>query len=260
MKILEITQAVKDKAEDMGLMVVELLRDTEKKVTFVSIYCKQCEQITTIQQQTFGRWHKNSIKYCGICHGSNKSIPDHFRIIRLNESRPEVYKTKVEVVEYLGYESSKDHSYCSVKFLDCGHTKKYSTSTLKNLFKQGKALRCDMCYAKRQDCTSSMEKWASGLLSSFDFKHQVKYHEIAPTDKTRWVADFYSPSLQIIIEVTTQGQALKADYNNNLQDKLEWAKTNGIDLRIVSNINELEDIVQSLVKAKESGLNGPLVI
>lgn len=62
-----------------------------------------------------------------------------------------------------------------------------------------------------------------------------------------------------ILEIT-QAVKDKADYNNNLQDKLEWAKTNGIDLRIVSNINELEDIVQSLAKAKESGLNGPLVI
>ena len=56
-----------------------------------------------------------------------------------------------------------------------------------------------------------------------------------------------------ILEIT---QAVK----DKAEDKLEWAKTNGIDLRIVSNINELEDIVQSLVKAKESGLNGPLVI
>ena len=260
MKILEITQAVKDKAETMGLSVVEVLRDQEKKVTFISIYCKQCEQITTIQQQTFGRWFKKGTQFCGICHGSNKSIPDSFRITRLNDARPEVYKTKIEVVEYLGYESSKDHSYCIVKFLDCGHTKKYSTSTLKNLFKQGKALRCNTCYAEAQDSTSSMETWARGLLSGFDFEYQVKYQEIANTNKTRWVADFYSPSLQVIIEVTTQGQAVKAGYNNNLQDKLSWAKAHGIDLKIVSNINELEDIVQSLVKAKESGLNGPLVI
>lgn len=61
-----------------------------------------------------------------------------------------------------------------------------------------------------------------------------------------WRADFVTPEGSII-EVTT-GLTDKADYSNNLREKIAWAKENEIKIYIITDITKVQDIVRTILK------------
>ncbi len=247
---LEIMQEINttEKAiERAKLLEVEILRSLRinGNTTVREIKCGKCNNTSQVQDQTFTRWVKAGKKHCSICNGATKGIPAEVKVQQLNNALPELYKTKVEVIEYLGYDSAKSHGYCLVLFKECKHTKKYCCATLKQISKQGKALKCDTCPSSN---TSVMEQWSNQVLPTW-LEKQVPYACIANTSR-RWIADYYDSITNTIIEVTTSGQQQANEYSVNMQEKKEWCMENSIALIVVNNINSLKDIVRSLEKSR----------
>lgn len=238
MREIKTLQSAIDKADKVKVTILRSVR--EDNVTSREILCSNCGRVSMVQDQTLTRWVKKGIQYCSMCNGVFKSMSPENKVNSLNAELPIIYKSRIEVVEYLGYKSEKQHSYCLVRFKDCGHTKEYCCVTLRQVAKQGKSLKCDVC----SNSGSAGEYWASKILPN-DFDPQVPYACIATT-KRRWIADFYSESRKMIIEITTEGQLRTDEYSNNIKEKKEWCQQEGITLVIIDNINKLEDIVQSL--------------
>ena len=79
---------------------------------------------------------------------------------------------------------------------------------------------------------------------------QIPYKDLAPTSR-RWVLDVYFPSLKLALEITTKGNGYEG-YFDNLNEKLEFLNSNNYCTRVVYSVQEVDDIVRSLLKDKES--------
>lgn len=243
MREIKTLKTAVTKADNIGVTILRSLR--EGNTTFREIHCPNCENTTNVQDQTLSRWSKQGRKFCAICNGANKGIPDNVRISRLNEEMPVLYKNKIKVVEYLGYNPEIRHSFVLVEFTNCKHTKEYNTTTLRNMMKAGKAFKCDTC---GNMSASVMEDWCNELFTNLE--KQVPYACIGST-KRRWIADYYDENTNTIIEVTTEGQQHQGKYTSNILEKIEWCKLNNINIKVINNLNELDDIVRALEKSKE---------
>lgn len=241
MREIKTTAAAIKKAEAMKLVIVASYRDDEKQCTIRNIRCNNCNNITSVQDQTFSRWFKRGVTFCSICNGAVKGVPNSVRVDRLNNRLTAAYSNKVQVVEYLGYRGDKRHGFCLVKFLHCGHTKEYNASTFSAMVKQGKAFKCDTC--DDISSKSTMESWSDDILPA-EFEKQVPYACIATTDR-RWVADYYNKYTNTIIEVTTSGQLNSAIYSSNIVEKEAWCIEHNIKFIVIANLHELEDIVRT---------------
>lgn len=252
MREIKTLKAALEKAKLVEVEIIRSLRDDSIKTTYREILCSKCSEVSKIQDQTFSRWAKTNIKYCAGCHGATKGISDVLRVTRLNEELPSLYSQKLEVIEYLGYRAEKQHSYCTVQFKECSHCKEYCCVTLRQIVKQGKALKCDECAILNKSSKSSMEVWSEELIPT-SFETQVPYSCIAHTTR-KWIADFYDKESQTIIEVTTEGQGRKHMYSSNIYEKRLWCAQNNINFIVADNIHKLEDIVRALGRPKESTL------
>jgi len=244
MKEIPTSSVCLDRAKQMKVEVLKSIRYSN--YTSRSILCSNCNYTTEIQDQTFIRWHKKGNIFCGICNGAQKNIPDEVKVAQINSRRPPAYLKLVEVVEYLGYNKETTQAYCTVKFLKCSHTKKYSTTTLGHLFSKGKGLRCDICNSN----ISCIEQLVEDKYLDESFEIQVPYACMGNT-KRRWIADFYSEQLNTIIEVTSGNLQSTEDYSNNIEEKKLWCREQNIEFILINSINNIEDIVRTLEKSRE---------
>jgi transcription elongation factor Elf1 len=239
---ISTTETAHKKAEKMLVSIIKSLR--YDKHTSRVIKCPNCGYTTEVQDQTFSRWFKKGQVFCGICNNAQKNVPDEVKVAQLNDRRPEAYKSIIKVEKYLGYNTKTTQAYCEIKFLGCGHTKEYSTTTLGSMMRKGKAFKCDICGTSKQG--SAIEDVVSRYLPSFE--RQVPYACIGDT-KRRWVADFYKDN--IIIEVSTGNTRSQEEYSTNLEEKRLWCKSNGIKFILISDINTIKDIVHDLEKSRD---------
>lgn len=226
--------------EDLGL---EHIRSYKLGTKILREYrCLQCGGIEEATNSTISRWKRVGEKFCKRCRGAVKAVSSKEDQLnaRLFDNSP--YFGLVRVVEYLGYDREKQQGYAMLQFLDCGHTKKYSTTILGSMARAGKMFACGEC-CKNGDMVSALEKVIVDKLSGLGFDVQVKYSDIADCDR-RWTADLYNKDLNMIIEVTTVGGGSSNYYSKNFSEKLSWAERAGVTLIVIKSLHELEDIVQ----------------
>jgi len=246
MKEIETQQKTHEKAKLLKVIVVKSLRDYNKNCTYRVIKCSKCDSEYPIQDQTFSRWAKAGKKYCGYCNGSQKALSLELKVRQLNDKlQGTPYEDLVEVTEYLGYATDKQQAYCSVKFTKCNHTKKYSTTTLGHMLREGKMFKCDTCESSN---ISAIEEAVGERLPS-NYLPQVPYSAITTCDR-KWISDYYSFIDNTIIEVSTGHTKVRQDYSGNIKEKEQWCVDNNIRFVFLSSLNDLEDIVQSLGKPR----------
>lgn len=76
---------------------------------------------------------------------------------------------------------------------------------------------------------------------------QKKYNELFNTG-TKHTADFYIPSLNLILEVTTSNNNIGQKY----KDTAEWKMSLSNNVKFAYSLSEVEDIVRSAMKVAES--------
>lgn len=104
MREIKTTQKILDKGLELGVVVKRSLRvDGKVPYTIREILCSNCNNISQIQDQTFNRWNKQGIKFCAECHGAQKGVSKEAKIRQLNDRRPSIYTSILEIVDYLGY-------------------------------------------------------------------------------------------------------------------------------------------------------------
>lgn len=192
MREINTAKAAHAKAEKLKVKVIVSLRDDSRKCTYRRIEYLKCGSVYDIQDQTFSRWVRVGKEYCGYCNGSQKALPPELKARQLNDKLVgSIYEELVEVVTYLGYLTEKDQAYCTLKFLSCGHLKKYSTSVFGHMLREGKAFRCDECV---QTTTSEIERVVGSKLP-VHYKPQVHYNDIRDCHKKGQRITFLSKTI-----------------------------------------------------------------
>lgn len=246
MKEINTRDIVHSKAAVMGLTVVSSVRDTTKGCTYREIKCSKCSSTYKLQDQTFSRWAKQGKMFCGYCNGSQKALPPELKCRQLNDKLlGTLYAELITVTEYLGYCTTTEQAYCKLKFTKCEHTKRYSTTVLGHMLREGKAFKCDTCDTGN---VSVIESIVKAELPSH-YIPQVHFKDIAECSR-KWISDFFSIRDNTLIEVSCGHTSLRQDYSGNIAEKKEWCTSNGINFVFINSLNELHDIVQSLGKPK----------
>lgn len=234
---MKINDKAKLRAEHCGISILEAYR--ENGSTKYRYICNKCEAEKITSDSTLTKWYKGQVKYCTACRGTGKGMTPKEKAKEFNSSLLEPYKSKIVMEQFIP--TAGKRSECNIRFLDCNHTKVYRTDTVKQMMKQGKALKCDTCGSS----TSAQEEWAGELLP---YESQVPFSDLFPCDR-RWVADYVVDNL--IIEITTESKLAKLDYLKNMIEKTTRASENGYALLVVTSLNNIKDIVRSLSKDKE---------
>ena len=234
---MKTSEKVKSRAEHCGITITESFR--VNNYTKHKYICNSCGAEKETSDTTLLRWYKNDIKYCPACRGTGKGMTPTEKVNEFNSQLEEPYKNNIEMVEFIPTKGKR--SECVIKFVQCSHTKEYRTDTVKQMMKQGKALKCDTCNSS----VSAQEEWSGNLLP---YDTQVKFSDLFPCDRG-WVADYVVDNL--IIEVTTESKLAKLDYLKNMIEKTKVASDNDYGLLVVTSLNNIKDIVRSLSKDKE---------
>lgn len=186
----------------------------------------------------------SKVKFCSLCRkssGAKKPIESYdkfegFKAIRFEDNRDSVIYEHRDC----GRELRRAKSYVALdntEFLVCE--------------------RCNNSFNKRINTElgsfdSTLEylyyKQLLNILPKEAIMRQITYNELFSTG-TKHSADFYIPSLDLVLEVTSSSNNLSASYKATR----DWKLSVSPKVRFAYSIAEVEDIVRPLVKAK--GLN-----
>lgn len=231
--------------EELGLELIKEYR--EQGVTKLSFTCNNCNEQYEHIRSTVQRWYSRGYKYCMSCRNTNARImTTEEHINRLRKDIPTVYTKYIDIIDFKSsVDTGTKHTECLVKFLELGKEKWYTTTTLRQLLKKGKALAPQN---HNSGAISMIEIWSKDIITDKfpNVEYQVPYRMLAPCI-SNWVSDFYLKDINTVIEVTTKEMAEQ----NKYQAKKDWCALHGINLIVSTSLVELEDIVRTLGKPKE---------
>lgn len=200
--------------------------------------CKNCHKTSTAERSTIIRWVNTGKKYCSHCRkssGTSKGTDYYTNIL------PENY-------ECLGVHPGAGNTKIKVKHNSCGKTRLYSSRHILS----SSYLVCSHCEGLGI-YDSIIEKCiVEHLINTYphlNIRYGVKYSELCYTSR-RWVLDVFISDLNLCLEITTKQNGFSG-YFENLQDKLNVLQDNGYTAKVVYSIEEVDDIVRSLLKGKE---------
>jgi len=221
---------------DLDTLGFDTLTFQGSKGTYV---CSNCKNINTSERSSILKWLKNKTKYCPSC----REVPGITKTAEYySEKLPEGYKA-IEVLSQAG------NTKVLVEHITCGNRKLYSSKHILS----SEYLVCSHCEGLGSFSSKQEKLICEHILDNFSYlnpQFQVPYSELASTSR-RWVLDVYFPSLKLALEITTKGNGYMG-YFDNLNDKLEFLSSNNYCARVVYSVTEVDDIVRSLLKDKES--------
>lgn len=227
--------------EDLGLTFIS--KEGKESINYK---CNSCNKTDTTLKGTLRRWHSKGLKYCSICRKASG---------------------KVKSVEY--YQNFLDESEFKVlsvvsRTITIEHTKCKNTFTRSSGYIVGaqrsssSLVSCPHCstyfiHGATSSYTSLVEKecieYLVEILPSI-VEREVLYKDIMTTNRD-FRLDVWLPKYRIGIEITSANNNLHK-YKERLSEKLALASSEGIDIRIATSKSDIEDIVRSLPKGKES--------
>jgi hypothetical protein len=231
-----------DFIEKLGLKFLSV-KDTET----VYFECLNCKKESNALKGTLRRWEAKNLRYCSICRkasGKEKSIEYYQKFLDKNQ-----------------FSILDTNDPLKIKHNICGHEFFRSRGYITGAQRASNSLvECPKCSEKRTfiyDKTKFNSLTEAELipilldrLKVYGVEREVLYKDIMSTDRNFRV-DLWVPSLFFGVEITSKNNNLKG-YQDRLQEKLKLAKSNNITIFTVSSINDIEDIVRTLPKGKES--------
>lgn len=216
-------------------------------VESVIFKCNSCQEPSSALKGTLRRWQARGDKHCSICRKAS------------GKSKPAAY--------YQGYLNSKEFEAISVaegrvliKHLECGSTFTRGTGYIVGSQRSSEDLvSCPYCSsyyvhgAAGTSYTSLVEQECiEHLMSIADTKieREVAYKSLVPINR-EFRLDVWLPQYSIGIEITSKNNNL-LNYQQRLQEKLSVAALHKLDIRVATSKSDIEDIVRSLPKGKES--------
>lgn len=232
-----------DFIEKLGLQFLSI----SNKET-IHFECLNCKNESSALKGTLRRWESKNKKYCSICRkapGKEKSI--------------EYYQNFLDKSQFLVLENNDpliiQHTICGHRFSRCrGYITNSSARSSNSLVECPKCSEKNTFIYDRTQFNSLTESELIPILmdklSSYKIEREVLYKNIFHTNRS-FRLDIWIPNLRIGIEITSKNNNLPG-YQNNLQEKLELAKQNNITIFLVTSRKDIEDIVRTLSKDKES--------
>lgn len=224
--------------DNIGLQFLNKTRNSKNHYNYI-VKCLNCNTIQSIEYGLLVRWSIAGYKYCSLCRNSSgKSKPIEF----YSDLVPSTYKVLEKVLD------SKEtllihHSVCDKTF----------TRTISGLVnRETEELSCPYCsdlFIKNKvgSFDSLIEKELYDLLIKLvpraDIILHQPYSKLIPTLDRKFIADFYLPKYNLVIEVSTKSNNLP-NYKDRLLEKEVLCKNNGINFAFVTSKTQLEDIVQ----------------
>ena len=205
----------------------------------VLIRCYSCKSIEWLDYGTLQRQRKSNNKSCRYCRNAGGK-----------PKRLEEYTIKgFEVV-------SLDNNILTYKCNKCNNL----IHRGRGYAKESEYLVCEFCYPNTISGTKITTEYGSFdsyieytsfkiLLQYFsieDIQRQKKYSDLFGVN-TKHTADFYIPSLDIVLEITTKSNNLRTKYYKTA----EWKKSLSDKVIFAYSVKEVEDIVRSLLKDRE---------
>lgn len=215
---------------------VDILEYSYPKVKYV---CRRCKEVDTSSKYTLFKREDIGCIYCAKIPGKIKPIE---------------YYQKYLTEEYQITDRDQDAQVFKILHKKCMNTiergMRYITRDSRD------PLMCEYCSGaaiRSEGFTSQVEKLlVTYCLNTFpeaEFQREVNYSNIINTNR-KFRADLFSKSLNLVLEITHADTGFES-YLNNLAEKLELLRSNGIHAHKVTTIREVEDIVSSLLKDKE---------
>lgn len=221
----------------------------DKKGKDLTVLCLGCNTTQSMHFDVATDLIKRNQTFCATCNGNT------------GKTKPlEYYKQKFNYLEDFIVEDfvvESDPSNFIVKHISCGNTQQVSFTHLAG--NVNKSLNCIHCLNQPGNFTTTQieinEKifrskieadTYTALLEIFDKDDillEPLYYNLGIETTKRYRADFYIKSLDIILEVTTKDYINNAKYSANLRIKLDLLNKAGKKYKLITNVNELEDIV-----------------
>lgn len=235
----------KEKLSNSKIEEATLLNIVEEVDGKVLYKCTKCSTLEKVDRATLLKWVKYSTKYCMSCRGTGRRLlSTSDKLEKYKAEIPELFYRWIDIISFTpSKELGSKHSLCTVLFKETNETKQYNANTLKSILKSGRAIAPNN---HNSAGVSMMELWALDIISSIteEYSYQVPYSTVG-TCESNWTSDFKIKNT--LIEITTK---TGLEVPRNKQKQL-WASKNNINLKFITNLLELEDIVRTLVKAKE---------
>ncbi len=217
-------------------LISSAMVNKHKKLT---VECLLCGFNEVLDYGTLQRMKKSGNKYCRVCRnagGKTKPLDRYdtvegFIPIKLIE-KSIFYKCLT-----CGNTICRGAGYCTTaEYLVCEYCNPRKNIGSKVITKDGAfdSYFEYKCYEKLLE-----------YLKPEDIIKQKSYNELFNTG-TKHVADFFIPSLDLVLEVTTASNNLGAKY----LDTVKWKLSVSNKVKFAYSIKEVEDIVRPLVKAK----------
>lgn len=220
-----------------------LSRSGHEDITFE---CLSCEKPHTAKLGTLKRWLAKDSKYCSVCRGATGKVKEVSYYQKF-------FSSNFEVVAKIGTDIHIRHVVCGNMFTrNAGYiTGNQRSSDLE--------VCCSTCHRGNYYVSSGGE-YASlkeqeivehlhSIAPNIEVEREVLYKKFLVTSKMYRV-DLWFPKYSVGIEITTIHNNLP-DYYTNLDNKIQLAKSQDINIFIVTSKSELEDIVRTLLKDKE---------
>lgn len=224
---------------ELGMELVS--ETTVNKHKRVTVRCLGCSREGQLDYGTLQRMRQANNRFCRVCRNAGgKSKP-----LEVYDKYPDYIPVELPETGRISY-----------KHIGCGNT---IIRTLAHIT-SAEYLVCEICYPRENfgarlytdkgyfDSNIEYEAYLI-LLKYFDpnlIIRQKKYDELFNT-KTKHTADFYIPTINLVLEVTSNYNNLGAKY----KETAEWKKSLSHTVKFAYSLSEVEDIVRSAMKVAE---------
>lgn len=240
----------KELEEELGFLIVEeTFSSTNHKKLLVS--CVRCHREEWLDYGTLNRMYKSKNKYCRYCRNAG------------GKAKEKGCYNIFEGMECIKVEDKVLSFSCST----CKTESTISMAYFSQLKAEQNTYKCPECHPRFSMATKISDSTYGDFDSTIEYncyltlvallkdpgliQRQVLYRDICPHINTKHSTDFYIPSLDLILEVTSSNNNISKKY----QATKEWKMS--IDKRVVfaHSPKEVEDIVRPLLKDKGLTVN-----
>ena len=217
-------------------LISEKLINSHKRLT---VKCLKCNREEELDYGTLQRMKSSNNTFCRYCRNAGGKVKD------------------LQVYNIFAGFTIKEHTEDHRLVYQCNSCKELIVRT-KATVTSAEYLVCEKCHPRENfgariytelgyfDSMIEFEAYKILLryLDSANIIRQKKYDELFSTG-TKHTADFYIPSINLVLEVTTSSNNLGTKY----KETAAWKMSLSNKVKFAYSLREVEDIVRPLVKA-----------